>query len=141
MPAATLLNQQTLLDTASQMVYYIPEHNYLHVQWLGHHDANTALEGCKKTLELVRATGCTRLLNDSSEAFGEWRELARWIGATFVPQLQAAGVEAIAWVNAMDWPARSCVASSMHYLREPVVAAFEFDELDAAHDWLRKAGR
>ena len=141
MPAITLHNQQILHDTVSQMIYYLPKQNCLHVQWLGHHDADTALEGCKNILELVRTTNSTRLLNDSSEAFGEWRELAQWIGATFVPQLQAAGIEAIAWVNAMDWPARSCVASSMHYLREPAVVAFEFDELDAAHEWLREAGR
>ncbi|AII50622.1 MULTISPECIES: SpoIIAA family protein [Hymenobacter] len=119
------------------MIYHSPEHNYLLAEWRGHHDSESARLGCQRLLQEVYKTGSKRLLNDSSEVFGEWKELAAWIGATFIPQLQQAGIEAIAWVNAMDWPARSCVASSVHHTPHPVVTIFDFDQLEEARHWLQ----
>lgn len=137
----TLPRLQVLVDSASLMIYYCPEHRCLQAKWLGHHDAESARLGCQQLLQTVYQTSSTRLLNDSSEAFGDWKETSIWIGAIFVPQLQQAGVESIAWVNAMDWPARNCVASSLQYMPKPFVASFDFDQMEEAKSWLLQAGR
>jgi inorganic triphosphatase YgiF len=118
------------------MIYHSPEHKYLLAEWLGHHNSESVHRGCQVLLQQVHRTGSTHLLNDSSEAFGEWQELTVWIGSVFAGQLQQAGIEAIAWVNAMDWPARNCVASSLHYMAKPFVASFDFDQVEEARHWL-----
>jgi hypothetical protein len=125
-----------LLDSASLMIYHSPEHDYLLAKWLGHHDAESARLGCQQLLQIVHQTGSTRLLNDSSEAFGDWTEVSVWIGAVFAPQLQQAGIRSIAWVNAMDWPARNCVATSLYYIERPFIASFDFDQAEEAQRWL-----
>ncbi|WBA42413.1 STAS/SEC14 domain-containing protein [Hymenobacter canadensis] len=122
------------------MIYHSPKHHYLLAEWRGQHDSESVRLGCQRLLQEVYNTGSTHLLNDSSEAFGEWKEIAIWIGSVFVPQLQHAGMEAIAWVNAMDWPARSCVASSLQYTSQPFVASFDFDQMEEAQHWLLEAG-
>ncbi|MBC6699211.1 SpoIIAA family protein [Hymenobacter puniceus] len=130
-----------LVDSSSLMIYYSPTHTYLLAEWLGHHDAESTRLGCQLLLQQVYKTGSTRLLNDSSEAFGDWKELAVWIGTTYSYQLQQAGIEAIAWVNSMDWPARNCVASSLQYVPKPLVASFDFDQLEEARAWLLQTDR
>lgn len=137
----TLPRLQILVDSASLMIHHCPERHYLQARWLGHHDSESAHRGCQQLLRMVYQTGSLLLLNDSSEAFGEWQEVSTWIGAIFVPQLQEAGIESVAWVNAMDGPARSCVASSLYYIERPFVACFDFDQVEEAQSWLLQPTR
>lgn len=137
----SLLPLNVLVDSSSLMIYHCPDHDYLLTEWFGHHDSESVRLGCQQLLQQIYKTGCTRLLNNSSEAFGEWQELTVWIGTTYAYQLQQAGLVSLAWVNAMDWPARNCVASSLQYMPKPLVASFDFDQLEEARAWLLQADR
>ena len=134
--APAIHSPRILFDTASLTILYDHRNEWVHAQWHGHQDDASARSGCAQLLAMVRQTGSTRIFNDSSEAFGEWYQAAEWIGQEFMVQLHEAGVRAIAWVNAMDWPTRSCVASTLRHTDRPLTAAFEFDEKEAAMAWL-----
>ncbi|RSK29612.1 SpoIIAA family protein [Hymenobacter metallilatus] len=125
-----------LLDTPSLTIRFEPQENWLWVHWRGAHDAASVFQDCNRLLECAQQCGCTKILNDSSEAYGEWWQAAEWIGQEFLPQLASAGVQAVAWVNAMDWPSRHAVASTMQYARGLTIRTFDFDELEAAQQWL-----
>lgn len=125
-----------LFSSTALVVQYDAQHQWLYAQWYGHHDDASVRAGCAKLLALVQQTGSTRLLNDSSEAFGEWYAAAEWIGTEFLAQLHQAGVRAIAWINAMDWPTRSCVASSLQRTDLSLATMFEFDQKEEALAWL-----
>lgn len=125
-----------LLDTPTLTIEYNSRKHLLRVHWIGHHDAHSVPQDCLKMLGYVQQTRCTRILNDSSEAFGEWLPAAEWIGKDFIPQLAGAGVQALAWVNAMDWPSRHAVARSVQHARGLLIQTFDFDEREAAARWL-----
>lgn len=125
-----------LFNSTALVVQYDEQHHWLSVQWYGHHDDASVRAGCARLLALVRQTGSTRLLNDSSEVFGEWYAAAEWIGSEFLTQLHEAGVRAIAWINAMDWPTRNCVASSLQRTDLSLATMFEFDQKEEAAAWL-----
>jgi SpoIIAA-like len=126
-----------LLDTPTLTISHSQPEDILLVHWIGPHDEASARQGCRQLLACVQQTHCRRLLNDGSEAYGEWWPAARWIGEDFLPQLADAGVRALAWINSMDWPSRHGVASTMHHAHGPQIQIFDFDQQDAARQWLR----
>ncbi|MCA8829742.1 SpoIIAA family protein [Hymenobacter pini] len=125
-----------LLDTPSLTIQYNAQEEMLVVHWIGPHDAESVRQDCGRMLESVRRTGCRKILNDSSEAFGEWWPLAAWIGQEFLPELSTTGVQALAWVNSMDWPSRFGVATTMLHARGPQIRIFDFDQQEEARQWL-----
>lgn len=130
------ISEQILLDTLNLVLSYQPAHSLLRAKWHGRFDASLARQQCELLLSALPSIKATCLLNDSSEAFGEWWEAGPWIGQTFAPALAARGVRTVAWVNAMDWPSRHAVATTLPLMRGLVVKPFDFDEGEEAMHWL-----
>lgn len=128
----------TLVDTPTLSICYDKKNDWLQAEWRGFHDNESVRVGCHMLLQYVEQFGCTKILNDSSEVLDGWQESTQWIGQEFFCRLHQAGVRAIAWVTAMDWPARTCVAATVQHAVQPAVATFEFDALPAAQKWLQE---
>lgn len=127
---------QILLDIPSLQLSYNAQQQLLYVQWRGRFDSTSARTQCEMVLDYLVDRTCHRMINDSSEAFGEWWEAGKWIGQVFAPELAARGVRAAAWINAMDWPSRYAVASTMPLVKGLIIKAFDFDEQRAAREWV-----
>ncbi|RSK47116.1 SpoIIAA family protein [Hymenobacter rigui] len=125
-----------LLDTPTLTISHNASTGVLWVHWIGNHDATSVRQGCAQLLAHASRTNSHKLLNDSSEAFGEWWPASEWIGREFIPQLAAAGVQAIAWINSMDWPSRYGVASTLQHVQHMRVQLFDFDQQEKARQWL-----
>ncbi|SNR83106.1 MULTISPECIES: STAS/SEC14 domain-containing protein [Hymenobacter] len=127
---------QLLFDTPGFTVTHDCRHKLLHVTWRGTYTAASAITHCYLLLDFVRTTCSTKIFNDSAEVFDGWQEASQWVGKDFFQILGQAGVEAIAWVTAMDWPARTCIELAMNHAQALPVATFEFDQEQAARSWL-----
>ena len=125
-----------LLDLPSLLLSYNAPHQLLRAQWRGRFDAESARSQCELLLQHLLDMPCRRMINDSSEAFGEWWEAGKWIGQVFAPELAARGVRAVAWINAMDWPSRYAVASTLPLVKGLTIKAFDFDEQETAYTWV-----
>lgn len=132
---------KTLLDNPSLFVSFEPRLLLLRCCWRGLHDVTTIQDDCQLVLAFVETTGCTLLLNDSSEAFGDWWQAAEWIGSVFALNLHQRGVRAAAWINAMDWPSRHAVASTLPHVQGLMVQMFDFDEQPNAYAWLQQMAK
>ncbi len=130
------VSEKILFETAPLVVSYTVAEALLRVRWLGHHDAESVREYCQLMLAHLPVAPCSYMINDSSEAYGEWWEAAEWIGRDFAPQLADRGVRAIAWIQSMDWPSRQAIASTLPHIQGVEVRTFDFDEQRAAHAWL-----
>lgn len=127
-----------LFDSATFTVMLEPASGWLHVVWRGEHTAATSVANCGLILQFVQQTNCTKILNDSSEVLDGWYAATQWVGADFFRQLVNAGVQAIAWINAMDWPARTCIQTAVNHAPHPLVNTFEFDDEAGARAWLQR---
>ncbi|RFP64666.1 STAS/SEC14 domain-containing protein [Hymenobacter lapidiphilus] len=128
---------QILLDTPTLLVSYSSQYKLVQAQWRGRFDAALAQQQCLHMLASLPSTQPVhRMINDSSEAFGEWLEAGDWIGRVLAPALAARGVRAVAWINAMDWPSRDAVACSVSLTQELPIKTFDFDEADTALAWV-----
>ncbi|RPD44542.1 STAS/SEC14 domain-containing protein [Hymenobacter sediminis] len=128
-----------LFDSPLFTLYHNPRHEWLHIEWRGIHTQQSVEEYCGMMLEAVRTTKSRKMLNDASEILDGWANVSQWLGEKFLPQLAMAGIESMALLNAMDWPARLCVQTMMLHVTEPNVRLFEFDEAIAARQWLDAA--
>ncbi|WP_019948918.1 STAS/SEC14 domain-containing protein [Hymenobacter aerophilus] len=128
---------QILLDTPTLLVSYCSRHQLLRAQWHGRFNAASARQQCEQMLHgLPTAWPVSRMINDSSDAYGEWLEAGDWIGRELAPALAARGVRAVAWINAMDWPSREAVAAAVSVAQVLPIKTFDFDESDAALAWV-----
>lgn len=126
-----------LLDTPTLLVVHEPHLQLLRVIWRGQYDSALAQADCEKILTRISDTHCTLMLNDSSEVYGNWWESAAWIGQVYAPELGRRGIQAVAWINAMDWPSRHSVASTLPHIQGLEVQIFDFDEQETAYQWLQ----
>lgn len=133
MPASSVV----VLDTPTLLVTHEPALHLIRVVWRGQYDSATARADCEKILASVGDLNCTLMLNDSSEVYGNWWESAAWIGQVFAPTLSQHGIRAVAWINAMDWPSRHSVASTLPHVQGLEVQVFDFDEQEMAYAWLQ----
>lgn len=128
---------QILLDSPTLLIRYSSHYKLVQAQWRGLFDAVSVRQHCEQLLAVLpKAQPMHRMINDSSEAFGEWEEAGDWIGRELAPALAAKGMRAVAWINAMDWPSRHAVASTAAVVQELTVKTFDFDEVDAALNWV-----
>jgi hypothetical protein len=128
---------QLLYDAATITITYDPAQECLLVTWQGTHPGWSALPYCEEILAHVRATGCSRILNDGSQDEDEWGELVGWLTADFFPRLAANGVQAVAWVK----PARLAAHATVNRVVQAVsyLSIVLFEDVEAAYVWLCQA--
>jgi len=88
-------------------------------------------------LRHVPLTGSHKILNDSTQAVGNWTAAAEWLGQDLFPQLSAAGFTHMAWVYATDFNSRFSIDSTLRCAT--CLTIVTFDDLDAACTWLQHA--
>lgn len=125
-----------LFDSPLFTLYHNQKHGWLQLEWRGLHTQQSVEEYCAMVLEAVQTTQSRKLLNDASEILDGWADISPWLGQELLPQLASAGVEFMALLNAMDWPARLCLQAMLLHTTRPNVRLFEFDEQMAARQWL-----
>lgn len=130
-----MLTLTPLLDTPSFTIEYDPALRCLCTTWRGTHDPVATLMRCNQLLDYARHTQARWVLNDSSQSLDGWQEVAQWLGLNYFPRLADAGIRAVAWVNARDWPARAHMAQMLHLVEQPLLDTF--DDVEAAYGWLQ----
>ena len=120
-----MLVLKTLLETPTFAISHDAPLQCLYVVWRGPHDVDSSLTNCALILHHVRDTKAHLVLNDSSLVLDGWSEVTNWLAKAFFPALADHGVLAIAWVKALDWPARAAIEQTLRNTTRPVVDTFE----------------
>ena len=123
-----------MFDIPGLTIAHDPVNQWLHVTWRGKHNEEASVAGCAMVLNKARQTKSKAILNDSSQALDGWSEVVRWIAQEFFHALADSGIEAIAWVNSHDWPARMDAERVLSYTTRPLVDTF--DDAESAYSWL-----
>jgi hypothetical protein len=134
-----MADSQVLLDISSICVIHDEYNQWLYVDWKGPQDPESVRGGCEQVLQFLRATGCRKILNDNTNATGDWEKAARWIGQECLPSLAAAGLQYMAWVYSPNYISRRAIDTTLSFITIPVVVSFE--DVAAAYAWLRSCVR
>jgi hypothetical protein len=71
---------------------------YIEARWYGHINANDVITAARVYLELLKKTPNSKLLNDKTEANGDWMEANDWLEFEWVPQVIEGGLCCMAHV-------------------------------------------
>jgi PAS domain S-box-containing protein len=89
-------------------VYYNQTFKYLEINWNGYFNITEVKEASAELLKLVRKNDCRQLLNNNSGQLGGWIESVDWIAKELIIQLEAAGIDRVAWVYSKNTFSRLC---------------------------------
>lgn len=128
-----------LLDISSICITHDLCKGWLYVDWKGPQGPESVRWGCEQIHVFLRSSGCHKILNDNTNATGDWERAARWIGQEFLPTLAASGLEYVAWVYSPDYASRRAIDLTLSFITVPMVVSFE--DVAAAYAWLLSTKR
>lgn len=118
------------------MLWHDPTGGCLYATWQGKHPSWSTQVQYLLIQQHLRATGSTKLLNDSLLDEDGWSEAAGWVAEHGFRYLAEAGLQAVAWVLPRQPAAFYDTARVLAQLHQPLVDTFT--EAQAAYDWLHR---
>lgn len=109
--------------------------NYIEARWSGHVTADNVITAAEVYLSLLHKTPVSRLLNNKSDATGDWTEANDWLEFEWLPKAIKAGLHAIAYVYSNNMFSRL----SSHDLIQrmtPSIWVKDFNDPALAEAWL-----
>lgn len=126
---------EAIVDSPTLFIGHDYENQWLYVDWKGEHDQESSQAACGLMLECLRACPSSKILNDNSGITRTTMQLTSW-GAWWLEEMQAAGLQCIAWVLPRSLLARQAVEATVHAIETPRVGTF--DDVASAYVWLQQ---
>lgn len=96
---------QTLLKTSENFyvdqylsIHYLPDRNWLYVDWIGYQSEESVMHGGMMMLEALRKYRIEKILNDNTRVMGIWTPAAKWAGEVWFPKMVESGLKFFAWI-------------------------------------------
>ena len=114
---------------------FLQHNKYIEVRWNGHITSEDVVSTAKVYLELLLHHPCPKLLNNKSEATGDWQDANEWIQFEWVPQVTKAGLHYMAHIYSDNMFSR---LSALDLLERttPHLYLANFNEREQAISWL-----
>ncbi|SET72242.1 hypothetical protein [Hymenobacter actinosclerus] len=140
MPAFELQLLSTITDDSGQPLARI-EHDarqrLLAVHWFGNLTGQQVISVARATQQLSATHPYHLLLNDKSQATGDWSEALVWLQYEWLPQVLAGGLHAVAYIFTPDMHNQLASYRFVEYLG-PSMRIEIFHDLPSALQWLEQ---
>lgn len=107
----------------------------LEADWTGFQNLESVKQGCLTVLSMMVKNSCYKLINDNSNVLGTWADAAEWVGESYFPMLEQAGVKYIAWVFSSSIFSQLSAKKSLDIAVTNVVTHF-FTDIVEAEQWM-----
>ncbi|WP_074489431.1 ATP-binding protein [Mucilaginibacter polytrichastri] len=112
-------------------------HQRLDVDWTGFHDEESVKKGCLKLLEYLQKNNSDRIVNDNTHVMGNWSEAAEWVGNTWFPMMEKAGLKYFAHVISPSTFSELAARKSIDIMAGIVTTQF-FSDVSLAETWINE---
>jgi hypothetical protein len=127
----------SLFEAPNLTIWHDCSNHWLYVEWKGEQSLEMIQVSCQYAMQHLPLSNYTKVLNDSTQATGNWAEAAQWLGKHLFPQLAKMGLTYMAWVYAVDFNSRFAIDATLRCATGLTIVTF--DDLDAACTWLQHA--
>lgn len=124
-----------LVDSPELFIGHDTENQWLYVDWRGEYNQELSRATCRVMLDTLRSQPCSKILNDNSSITRTTVQLTQW-GVQWLADMQAAGLNFIAWVLPRDLVARQTTEDIVQAIDRPRVGTF--DDVASAYVWLQQ---
>ncbi|SDY07194.1 hypothetical protein [Hymenobacter psychrophilus] len=131
----------TLTDDSGQQLATIehdPARQLLAVHWFGNLTGQQVVDVTRRTMQLTANCPYQLLLNDKSQATGDWSEALDWLEYEWLPPVLVGGLHAVAYVFTPDMHNQ---LASYRFLERLIayVRVEVFSNMPDALQWLEQA--
>ncbi|MBL4676662.1 MAG: CHASE3 domain-containing protein [Mucilaginibacter sp.] len=116
-------------------IRYVPEKEFLDVDWLGYQNYDSVVRGCMIILDLMKINNCRKILNNNSLVKGNWSEASDWGAEFWFPEMARSGLKKFAWIYSPSTFSRIAANKSLPTKLNGVEVAF-FEDKETALKWL-----
>ena len=124
-----------LVDSPAVYIAHDAVNHCLYADWRGEYDQEMSRSTCRMLLAVQHQRPCPKLLNDYSSMTRSTVQLTQW-GEQWLADMQAAGLNFIAWVLPRDLVARQTTEDIVQAINRPRVGTF--DDMASAYVWLQQ---
>lgn len=109
--------------------------DYIETKWAGHITADDVVTAAQVYLSLLEKTAVPKLLNNKTDASGDWSEANDWLEFEWLPKAVGAGLCSLAHVYSNNMFSR--LSARDLYLRlAPHISMHIFSDRESAEAWL-----
>ncbi|MDB5112842.1 MAG: Two-component sensor histidine kinase, partial [Mucilaginibacter sp.] len=118
-------------------ISYNQTHNRLDVDWIGFQDVASVKKGCMLMLDYLIKNHCDRVVNDNRHVLGNWSEAVDWVGNTWFPMMEKAGLRYFAHLLSPSTFSRLSAKKSIDMMAGIITTQY-FTEIEQARKWINE---
>ncbi|MES2456151.1 MAG: ATP-binding protein [Bacteroidota bacterium] len=116
-------------------IFQDKDNHWLEVDWMGFQTVDAVKAGGMKMLEMLEASGFSKVMNDNTNVLGTWSEASDWAGQEWFPMMENAGLRYFAWVYSPSAFSRLSAEKAVDVKVGNTVVQF-FTDAESARTWL-----
>lgn len=118
-------------------IEYVPEYEWLYVNWIGEINKEMAMDGNEKVLLALKKYPVRKLLNNNSHITGSWNKAVKRLMKKWFPQFFGSGLMFVAWVQSPCTDSQKSLQKALkHQLHNVTILVFE--DIETASAWLKE---
>jgi len=133
-PEPVIKNEDHYQDS-SITIRYQREQSCLDVDWTGYQDLASVQRGCLLMLDYLREHRCDRVINDNTRVQGNWSEAVDWVGNTWFPMMEQAGLRYFAHIFSPSTFSQLSARKSIDIMAGIVTTQY-FTDYGLATEWI-----
>jgi PAS domain S-box-containing protein len=118
------------------MVNYNKTNNRLDVNWTGFQDLESVKKGCLIMWEILAKNNCDRVVNDNTYVLGNWSEATDWVGNTWFPMMEKAGLKYFAHIFSPSTFSQLAAKKSIDIMAGIITTQY-FTDKYLAGEWIK----
>ena len=130
------MNLQHLCSTSHAEVYFDTANHWLFIDWLGDLTLPKVQLACLEIAHCYLAHSYPRVLNSNTQVTSATPDVADWLVDTFMPALDLAGVEQLAWVLSPALSSRTTALDTATRFAHLAISLFH--NMEEAVSWLQQ---
>ncbi|MES2276226.1 MAG: PAS domain-containing protein [Bacteroidota bacterium] len=116
-------------------ITYHQEFNRLDVDWTGFQDLQSVQHGCILMWEFLKDHGVDRIVNDNTHVQGNWSDAVDWVGNTWFPMMEQAGLKYFAHIFSPSIFSQLAAQKSIDIMAGIITTQY-FTEVGLAIEWI-----
>jgi PAS domain S-box-containing protein len=116
-------------------ITYQKDKHWLEVDWTGFQDFNSVKQGCIVMFEYLKAHQTDRIVNDNTHVQGNWSDAVDWVGHTWFPMMEQAGLKYFAHIFSPSTFSQLSAQKSIDIMAGIITTQY-FTDIELAKDWI-----
>ena len=134
-PAIPERRTKTFFKNEHITIIYHPEQRRMYADWTGFQDLESVKQGCMVMLEYLAGNACDRIVNDNTRVEGNWSEAVEWVGNTWFPMMEKAGLKYFAHLFSPSLFSQLSAQKSIDIMAGIITTQY-FTDIKMAEDWI-----